>query len=322
MTTQALKILFAGTPEFAAIALAQLIKHEYPVVAVYTQPDRPAGRGRKLLPSPVKQLALDHHIAVEQPESFKNDPAAIDKLASYAPDVMIVAAYGLLLPQRVLDIPTHGCLNIHASLLPRWRGAAPIQRAILAGDNETGITIMQMDAGLDTGDMLLKRPLLIDAQCTAGELHDRLAALGSQAILQTLADLAENKLHPQKQDPAQATYAKKLDKYEAWIDWSQSARQIDRQIRAFTPWPVAQTQIEDKVFRLRKAQVLDVASEATPGTIVQVNTDAIDVACGEGQLRLLDGQLPGGKPLAIKDLLNGHGALFSVGRRFSTAPAA
>jgi methionyl-tRNA formyltransferase len=319
MTSQALKIIFAGTPEFAAVALTQLIKHEHQVVAVYTQPDRPAGRGRKLLPSPVKQIAVDHHIVVEQPASFKKDPAATAKLKTYKPDVMIVAAYGLLLPQSVLDTPTYGCLNIHASLLPRWRGAAPIQRAILAGDHETGITIMQMDAGLDTGDMLLKRSLPIDSHWTAGELHDQLAALGSQAILQILADVAANNLHPQKQDPILATYAKKLDKNEAWIDWSQSAQQIERQIRAFNPWPVAQTQLADKVLRLRKAQALDVASEGVAGSIVQISNEGIDVACGDGQLRLLDGQLPGGKPLAVNDLLNGHGALFAVGNHFSSA---
>jgi methionyl-tRNA formyltransferase len=319
MTETKLKIIFAGTPEFAAIALAQLIKHGHEIVAVYTQPDRPAGRGRKLMPSPVKQIALDHHIPVQQPESLKKEPAAIETLKGYAPDVMIVAAYGLLLPQSVLDIPTYGCLNIHASLLPRWRGAAPIQRAILAGDSETGITIMQMDAGLDTGDMLLKKPLLIADTMNAGELHDQLAALGSQAILQTLDDLTAHKLHPIKQDPALATYARKLDKHEAWIDWTQSARDIDRQIRAFNPWPVAQTRIEDKILRVRKAQLLNTPNNKTPGTIVQVNNDGIDVACGEGQLRLLDGQLAGGKPLSVKDLLNGHGALFSVGRCFSAA---
>jgi len=315
------KIIFAGTPEFAAIALAQLIKHEHNIVAVYTQPDRPAGRGRKLMPSPVKQIALDNNIPVEQPESFKKDPAAVEKLKSFVPDVLIVAAYGLLLPQSVLDIPRYGCLNIHASLLPRWRGAAPIQRAILAGDKETGITIMQMNAGLDTGDMLLKKPLLISDSMTAGELHDQLAALGSQAILQTLEDLAANKLHPQTQDPALATYAKKLDKQEAWIEWSQTAQQIDRQIRAFNPWPVAQTRIDNTIMRLRKASVVDTTADVTPGFIVQVSNDGIDVACGEGQLRLLDGQLPGGKALSIKDLLNGHAALFAEGQCFDSVTA-
>lgn len=318
MSDTKLKIVFAGTPEFAAIALAQLIKHEHDIVAVYTQPDRPAGRGRKLAPSPVKQVALAHRIPVEQPESFKKDPGAVDTLKSYAPDVLVVAAYGLLLPQSVLDIPVFGCLNIHASLLPRWRGAAPIQRAILAGDKETGITIMQMDAGLDTGDMLLKKPILIGATMTAGELHDQLAALGSKAILQTLEDLAAHKLHPQKQDPEQVTYARKLDKNEAWIDWSHPAQQIDRQIRAFNPWPVAQTRMDDKIVRLRKAQVVDTSTHAAAGTLVAADNDGVDVACGEGVLRLLDGQLPGGKPLSIKDLLNGHAALFTTGRRFES----
>jgi len=319
MPEQPLKIIFAGTPEFAAIALMQLIKHGHQVVAVYTQPDRPAGRGRKLMPSPVKQVAVDNNIPVEQPESLKKDPAAIEKLKSYAPDVMIVAAYGLLLPQTVLDIPTYGCLNIHASLLPRWRGAAPIQRAILAGDSETGITIMQMDAGLDTGDMLLKKPLLISDSMNAGELHDQLAALGSKAILETLDAMSTGGLHPEQQDNALATYAKKLDKDEAWINWTQPAQHLDRQIRAFNPWPVAQTRLDDKIMRIRKAQVIDAATNRTPGTIVNVSTDSIDVACGAGQLRLLDGQLPGGKPMSIKDLLNGHAALFTVGQHFSNA---
>jgi len=322
MSETKLKIIFAGTPEFAAIALAQLIKHEHNIVAVYTQPDRPAGRGRKLLPSPVKQIALLHHLPVEQPESLKRDPTAVDKLKTYTPDVMIVAAYGLLLPQSVLDIPTYGCLNIHASLLPRWRGAAPIQRAILAGDTDTGITIMQMDAGLDTGDMLLKKTVLIQADMNAGELHDQLAALGSQAILQTLDDLAANKLHPQPQDPTQATYARKLEKQEAWIDWSQPAIQIDRQVRAFNPWPVAQTRIEGKIMRLRKTAVLTTPSTATAGSIIDVSNSGIDVACGEGVIRLLDGQLAGGKPLSIKDLLNGHAALFTTGQRFESVTEA
>lgn len=313
MNPQKLKIIFAGTPEFAATALAALIEHGHDIIAVYTQPDRPAGRGRKLMPSPVKQLALQHHIPVEQPESLKKDPAALERLKAYQPDIMIVAAYGLLLPQTVLDIPAQGCLNIHASLLPRWRGAAPIQRAILAGDAQTGITIMQMDAGLDTGDMLLKLPLEIGARETGGELHDRLAALGAEAILQTLQAM---RLQPEKQDNALATYAKKLDKQEAWIDWTQPAAQIDRQIRAFNPWPVAQTRIADKVLRIRKAEVNDTAHDASPGTILHVSNQGIDVACGMSRLRLLDGQLPGGKPLAIQALLNGHAALFVTGAHF------
>lgn len=314
MTKSKLRIIFAGTPEFAATSLSALIKHGHDIVAVYTQPDRPAGRGRKLMPSPVKQVAIENEIVVEQPESLKKDPTAVETLKSYAPDVMIVAAYGLLLPQSVLDIPTYGCLNIHASLLPRWRGAAPIQRAILAGDKETGVTIMQMDAGLDTGDMLLKKSLPITDNMNAGELHDQLAEIGSEAILQTLVDLAAQNLQPQAQDPGLVTYAKKLDKQEAWIDWSQSATQIDRKVRAFNPWPVAQTRIDGNVMRLRKATVIDCSADAEDGIIVDVSNSGIDVACGEGVLRLLDGQLPGGKPLAIKDLLNGRANLFSVGK--------
>jgi len=312
-----LRIVYAGTPEFAAVALAQLLKHGHQVVAVYTQPDRPAGRGRRLQPSPVKEIALEQGIPVEQPVSFRQEPEAIQRLADYAPDVMIVAAYGLLLPQAVLDVPRFGCLNIHASLLPRWRGAAPIQRAILAGDRETGVTIMQMDAGLDTGDMLLKRILPIDKHWSAGELHDRLASLGSEALLEVLADFASYRGRAQKQDPAQACYARKLEKQEAWIDWEQSAEEIQRRIRAFNPWPVAQTRIDDKVLRLRHAQVIDAASEAPAGTLVQVGRDSIEVACGRGRLKLLDGQLPGGKPLDVPALLNGHRDLFRPGIRLA-----
>ncbi|MEJ2360829.1 MAG: methionyl-tRNA formyltransferase [Gammaproteobacteria bacterium] len=318
MTSTKPRIVFAGTPEFAATALTRLIEHGHEIVAVYTQPDRPSGRGRKLQPSPVKQIALHAHIPIEQPDSLKKDPDALTRLKAYSPDIMIVAAYGLLLPQSVLDIPTHGCLNIHASLLPRWRGAAPIQRAILAGDRETGITIMQMDAGLDTGDMLLKKTQAIDPHITAGELHDQLATLGSEAIVEALDALMHHKLIPQRQAADAATYAKKLDKREAWIDWQQSAQHIDRQIRAFNPWPVAQTQIDNKILRVRKSRVLATASSAAPGTIVAASNEAIDVACGDGQLRLLDGQLPGGRPLAIKDLVNGHADLFRVGNQFSS----
>jgi len=317
MSQSELKLVFAGTPEFAALALEQLLKHGHQIAAVYTQPDRPAGRGRRLQPSPVKEIAVAHAIPVEQPESFKKQPQAVARLADYAPDVMIVAAYGLLLPQAVLDIPRFGCLNIHASLLPRWRGAAPIQRAILAGDGETGITIMQMDAGLDTGDMLLKRTLPIDKHWGAGELHDRLASLGSEALLEVLADLATYRARAQKQDPAQACYARKLDKQEAWIDWEQSAEDIQRQIRAFNPWPVAQTRIDDKILRLRHAQVIDAASDAPPGTLLQAGRDGIEIACGRGRLKLLDGQLPGGKPLDVPALLNGHRDLFRPGIRLA-----
>lgn len=321
MTPHKLKIVFAGTPEFAATALAQLIEHDHDIVAVYTQPDRPAGRGRKSQASPVKQLAQQYALPIEQPLSLKKDPDAVQRLKTYRPDVMIVAAYGLLLPQSVLDIPRLGCLNIHASLLPRWRGAAPIQRAILAGDNQTGITIMQMDAGLDTGDMLLKKTTPIESTTSAGELHDQLAQLGGEAILAALEDLPGLQLHAQKQDPDEATYASKLDKREAWIDWTQPAPSIDRQVRAFNPWPVAQTLIDNKVLRVRRTKIISEESGAAPGTILAVSNESIDVACGKDRLCLLDGQLPGGKAMAIRDLLNGHAALFGLGKQFSNPPS-
>lgn len=315
------RIVFAGTPEFAACALRQLIEHDHRIVAVYTQPDRPAGRGRKPQASAVKQLALQYQLPIEQPRSLKKDPDAVEQLRTYQPDILIVAAYGLLLPQSVLDIPTLGCLNIHASLLPRWRGAAPIQRAILAGDDQTGITIMQMDAGLDTGDMLLKKAIPIGTTTTAGDLHDQLARLGGEAILEALANLSELQSHAQKQDAVDVTYASKLDKREAWIDWTQPATLIERQVHAFNPWPVAQTFIDDKVLRIRQAKAGPAPCNASPGTILAVSNDSIDVACGEGQLCLLDGQLPGGKAMRARDLLNGRASLFAVGKQFSPPPS-
>lgn len=309
-----LKIIFAGTPDFAAVALAGLIDSKHEVVAVYTQPDRPAGRGRKLKPGPVKKLALDHNIPVEQPTSLKSTEEH-DKLASWQADIMVVAAYGLLLPEAVLAIPPLGCLNIHASLLPRWRGAAPIQRAILAGDEETGITIMQMDKGLDTGAMLLKKSCPITEDDNAQILHDRLAILGNEAILESLTNLAG--LKPEQQAADQATYAKKLDKSEAVIDWSRSAIELDRQVRAFNPWPVAQTRLDDKIIRVWQAAPLSVESDQAPGTIVQSNKKGFDIVCGKGQLRLLVAQLPGGKPLSAADLLNGHAELFNCEKRLT-----
>ncbi|MGD8784996.1 MAG: methionyl-tRNA formyltransferase [Thioalkalispiraceae bacterium] len=311
-----LKIIFAGTPDFAATALQKLLDEQYEIIAVYTQPDRPAGRGRKLKPSPVKALALEHKIPVEQPVSFKEE-GALDKLASYQPDLIIVAAYGLLLPVSVLAIPKWGCLNIHASLLPRWRGAAPIQRAILAGDKETGITIMQMDKGLDTGDMLIKHSTPIHNDDTGGSLHDRLAELGGQAIVEALKLLEQNQLNPEKQDDSQATYAKKLSKSESDIDWSRTAEEIDRQIRAFDPWPGSQTRLDEKVIRIQAAQILDSLTEDQSGCILAYGKQGIDVQCGKGQIRITRCQLPGSRAMSINDLHNGHPDLFEPGQCFS-----
>lgn len=298
-----LNIVYAGTPEFAATALAALIESRHNIIAVYTQPDRPAGRGRKLTASPVKALALAHGIEVYQPESLK-DPAEQEKLAALKPDLMVVAAYGLLLPKAVLETPRLGCLNIHASLLPRWRGAAPIQRAILAGDSETGITIMQMDVGLDTGDMLYKLATPIESNDTAETLHDRLAALGAQAIVEALDKL--DTLTAEKQDDSQANYAKKLYKEEAKIDWHKPAIEIARQIAAFNPWPVAQSQHGEEILRIWNGVALDEQSGQPPGSVLRGDKSGIDVACGTGTLRITRLQRPGGKPQAAADFLNAH----------------
>ncbi|MCG8122810.1 MAG: methionyl-tRNA formyltransferase, partial [Candidatus Thiodiazotropha taylori] len=264
---QPLKIIFAGTPDFAASALQALLTTEHRVVAVYTQPDRPAGRGRKVQFSPVKQLAVEHDLEVFQPKTLK-DPQAQQILAQHQADLMVVVAYGLLLPQAVLDTPRLGCINIHASLLPRWRGAAPIQRAILAGDETSGVTIMQMEAGLDTGPMLSIRSTPIDAKETGGSLHDRLAELGSAALIEVLPGLSEGSVEAIPQDDSQANYASKLDKEEARIDWSQSAVQIDRQVRAFNPWPVAHCLYGDKVMRVWNSEVVSADGSASPGQVV------------------------------------------------------
>ena len=306
-----LRIVFAGTPDFAAVHLRALIDSEHDVVAVYSQPDRPAGRGKKLQPSPVKQVAIDHDIAVYQPINFK-DPVDVQQLEALKADVMIVVAYGLLLPQSVLDAPKHGCLNVHASLLPRWRGAAPIQRCIEAGDKMTGITIMQMDKGLDTGDMLHKITTGISLDDTGGSLHDRLADIGPQSLLATLAQLEAGELQPEKQNDAQANYAHKLKKEEALLDWSLDAETLALRVRAFNPFPVAFTLLGNDRIRVLKASALDKVTQLQPGTIANVTADGIEVACHEGVLRLEQIQLAGKKAMMVADVINGQPNLFQA----------
>lgn len=300
-----MRIIFAGTPEFAAETLKAILTTDHEVCAVYTQPDRPSGRGRKLTASPVKEIALKHNIPVEQPQNLKSTDT-LQVLTEYNADLMIVVAYGLLLPQAVLDAPTLGCINIHASLLPLWRGAAPIQRAILAGDKETGICIMQMEAGLDTGPVLAQSNCSINKDDTAQILHDRLAILGSQMLLASLPNLKKLQQNAQIQDGALSCYADKLQKQEANIDWQQPAQQIARQVNAFNPWPVAQTQWQNKTFRIWLASVIDTKNIASPGEILTVNRDSIDVATGQGTLRLHQVQVPGKRAMPTADFLNAN----------------
>jgi len=307
------RLVFAGTPDFAATALRTLLGTHHTIVGVYSQPDRPAGRGRKLQPSPVKQVALDNQIPVFQPESLKT-PEAQQELADLRPDIMIVAAYGLILPQAVLEIPSHGCLNIHASLLPRWRGAAPIQRAIAAGDKETGITIMQMDKGLDTGAMLLKSLTAIDASDTGGSLHDRLANMGGNAIVEVLQLLERGELQGEAQNDEQACYAHKLSKEEGHIDWSQDAPAIERLIRAFNPWPGTYTDLGQQRLRIHEAKATGERSQQSAGTVIRREREGIDIACGNGTLRITRLQLPGSRAQSVNDLINGGKELLLPGQ--------
>jgi methionyl-tRNA formyltransferase len=320
-----MRLIFAGTPEFAQVAMAALHAAGHEIVLVLTQPDRPAGRGMKLQSSPVKQWALDHAVALAQPRSLRLDgkypedaAAARLSLLDAQADAMIVAAYGLILPQWVLDLPPQGCLNIHASLLPRWRGAAPIHRAIEAGDTQTGITIMQMDAGLDTGDMLLVLPCAILPSDTTAVLHDRLAALGGQAIVQALAKL--DALPHQPQPDEGVTYAHKIDKVEATLDWALSAEVLARRIRAFDPFPGMTVPLATasgleimKIWQAGAEPVAPAAQAAVPGTVISADASGVRVACGEGQLCLTQLQRPGGKRLGAADFL--HGCPLPPGQR-------
>lgn len=300
-----MRIIFAGTPDFAAENLKALLQTGHDICAVYTQPDRPAGRGRKLTPSPVKQLALEHEIPVEQPLNFKSEES-VNTLASYQADLMIVVAYGLLLPQKVLDTPRLGCINVHASLLPRWRGAAPIQRAILAGDKETGVGIMKMEAGLDTGPVLQEARCAIHDDDTAQVLHDRLAELGAQTLVESLHDIETRLANATPQDDRLSTYAGKLEKKEATIDWQQPASQILRQINAFNPWPVAQTLWHGDTMRIWLAELSDTSTSVQPGDIIGVSKAGIDVCCGEGALRITQLQVPGKRAMQVQDFLNAN----------------
>lgn len=295
-----MRVIFAGTPDFAAQALAAILAAGHTVPLVLTQPDRPAGRGMKLQPSAVKQLALAHNLPVFQPERLK-DPATHEPIRTAQADVMVVAAYGLILPQAVLDMPRYGCLNIHASLLPRWRGAAPIQRAIEAGDPETGVTIMQMDAGLDTGAMLMAESLKVGAGETAGELHDRLATLGARLIVAALAQ--HDALTPVAQPASGVTYAAKISKAEASLDWAQPADVLVRKIHAFNPFPGATLDLAGETVKIWRAQAM--AGSGNPGQILAANTEGIVIAAGHGALSLIELQKPGGRRITSAEFLRG-----------------
>lgn len=310
--SDSLRIIFAGTPDFAARHLDALLSSQHQIVGVFTQPDRPAGRGNKLTPSPVKVLAEQHNLPVFQPVSLR--PEDNQKLVSdLNADVMVVVAYGLILPKAVLDMPRLGCINVHGSLLPSWRGAAPIQRALWAGDAETGVTIMQMDVGLDTGDMLHKVSCPITAQDTSATLYDKLAEMGPQGLLATLAELANGTATPEKQDEALVTYAEKLSKEEARLNWTLSAAQLERCVRAFNPWPVSFFMIDGQPVKVWQSQAIVAEQNQAPGTIISADKHGIAVATTEGALLMTQLQPSGKKSMSAQDLLNSRREWFIPG---------
>ena len=310
-----LNIIFAGTPDFAGKHLSALIASEHNVVAVYSQPDRPAGRGKKLMASAVKNIALAHDIAVYQPINFK-EQEAVSELASLNADIMIVVAYGLILPKNVLTTPRMGCLNVHGSLLPRWRGAAPIQRAIWAGDTQTGITIMQMDEGLDTGDMLSKTVCNIDADETSSSLYDKLALQAPATLIDTVNKLAKGELTPEVQNNDLASYAKKLSKEEALINWTDDAEFIARCVRSFNPWPMSYFTVEGLSIKVHKASFINIQSDKSVGCVIQADKSGIQVNTGHGIINLEVLQFPGKKAMPVQDILNGKKALFAINAQF------
>lgn len=309
---KSLKVVFAGTPEFGLACLDAIAHSPHHLQAIYTQPDRPAGRGRKLRVSPVKNWGIMHGLPIYQPVNFKNENA-LAELAALEPDVLVVIAYGLILPSSVLSLARLACINVHASLLPRWRGASPIQQALLHGDVETGVTIMKMDAGMDTGDMLAKVSCKIADKDTAASLHDRLAQLAPKPLLAVLAACANGELSAEIQDNSKATYAAKIKKEEAAIDWQQSAIQIDRQIRAYNPWPIAYTHSVEKVLRIHQARVEDRVSPEKPGTILSLDRNGLLIATGSQALMVERLQFPGGKPMTVADWLHAGRSSLQVG---------
>lgn len=310
----ALKVVFAGTPEFAKPVLEVLLKSEHQVIAVYTRPDRPAGRGQKLHASPIKELALRYALPIYQPESLR-DEQDLQHMRDLAPDVIVVVGYGMLLPEAVLQIPRFGCINVHPSLLPRWRGSTPVQSAILAGDTKTGVAVMQLDKGMDSGDILNMIETPVGDDETSGELYERLFKLGADLLLKTLDQAEHHQLQPQKQAATRVTLARKIKKADAEIDWALPAQTLFNKVRAFNPWPVAFTYFKEQPLKIWRAKVINEKTPLAPSVIANVTKSELDIATGEGLLRLLKVQLPGKRPVPIKDFLNAFKKDLVVGKQ-------